>query len=249
MSRSPLPSPHVFGSIVYSILIPFSFVFTALVLVTLRHLLRRPPRTLFAWQIRWAALDAGLRRALCGLTCRVRGRENIPNAPCVFASKHQSTWETIAFHGFFPPFVWVVKRELLWVPIMGWGLAAMNPIALDRSAGRQSLKRMLRQGRAALLDQGLSIMVFPEGTRSTYGTRIPYRTGAAALACSAGVPVVPVAHDAGRYWPRRGWLKSPGAIEVVIGPPIATRGRSPAAVTADIEAWIEGEMETLSNDP
>ena len=192
----------------------------------------------------WSRLVVRLARALCGIRWRVEGREHLPAAPAVILAKHQSAWETLAFQEIFPPQVLVLKRELLWIPFFGWGLALMSPIAIDRARGRAALRDIARQGRERLA-QGFWVVIFPEGTRVHVGERREYQQGGAWLAAQCGVPVVPVAHNAGRLWPRNAFLKRAGTVTVRIGPPIATAGRDAKQVIADVEAWIEGEQRRL----
>jgi len=192
----------------------------------------------------WSRLVVRLARALCGIRWRVEGREHLPAAPAVILAKHQSAWETLAFQEIFPPQVLVLKRELLWIPFFGWGLALMSPIAIDRARGRAALRDIARQGRERLA-QGFWVVIFPEGTRVRVGERREYQQGGAWLAAQCGVPVVPVAHNAGRLWPRNAFLKRAGTVTVRVGPPIATAGRDAKQVMEDVEAWIEGEQRKL----
>ena len=143
----------------------------------------------------WAWLMLRCLRGLCGIRWRVEGREHLPRHPAVILSKHQSAWETLAYQMIFPPQVHVLKRELLWIPFFGWGLALMSPIAIDRARGARALRAMARRG-AERLAQGFWIVVFPEGTRVRPGEHRKYRLGGAWLAVNCGVPVVPVAHNA-----------------------------------------------------
>jgi 1-acyl-sn-glycerol-3-phosphate acyltransferase len=188
----------------------------------------------------WARFFVWVAEALCGIRYRVEGRSNIPSTPCVFLSKHQSAWETLAFQAILPPHAMVIKRELLWIPFFGWGLAMMSPIAIDRAAGMRSLKQLLEQGRQRLAAK-FGIVIYPEGTRVAPGKRGRYQTGGAWLAVHAGVPVVPIAHNAGYLWPRNSFVKRPGLITVSIGPVISTDGRRPDAVIDQASAWIEAE--------
>jgi 1-acyl-sn-glycerol-3-phosphate acyltransferase len=200
-----------------------------------------PPVTrsrLIGW---WAKMTVAWLRVTCGLSHQVKGIENLPAAPCVILSKHQSAWETIAFQEIFPPQAWVLKRELLWVPFFGWGLAATRPIAIDRSAGVRALEDVVKQGIDRLAG-GRYVVVFPEGTRMPPGKRGRYNPGGAMLAKKAGVPVVPVAHNSGSYWSRRGFLKRPGVIEVRVGPPVDVQDKRPKLINAEAEAWIEAQM-------
>lgn len=192
----------------------------------------------WAWFIVWWL------RVTCGLRHEVHGLDNLPRKPGVILSKHQSAWETIAFQTIFPPQAWVLKRELLWVPFFGWGLAASRPIAIDRGAGTRALDKVVRDG-IDRLRGGRWVVVFPEGTRTRPGERGRYNPGGAMLAVKARVPVVPVAHNAGEFWPRRGFMKQPGTIQVVIGPPIETQERRAKQVAMEAEAWIEQTMASL----
>ena len=192
----------------------------------------------------WARLMLILVERICGIRYRVLGAEHIPSRPCVILSKHQSAWETMAFQAIFPPQVQVIKRELLWIPFFGWGLAMVSPIAIDRAAGIRALKQMIEQGKDRL-KRGFWVIVYPEGTRMAPGARGKYQTGGAAIAVHAGAPVVPVAHNAGKYWRRKAFLKYPGTITVSVGHAIDSRGMKAAALTRRVEAWIESEMPRL----
>jgi 1-acyl-sn-glycerol-3-phosphate acyltransferase len=192
----------------------------------------------------WSRLVVRLARALCGIRWTVEGREHLPAKPAVILAKHQSAWETLAFQEIFPPQVLVLKKELLWIPFFGWGLALMSPIAIDRANGRAALRDIARRGRERLA-QGFWVVIFPEGTRVRVGEKRAYQQGGAWLAAQCGVPVVPVAHNAGRLWPRNAFLKRPGNVTVRIGPPIPTAGRDAKQISADAEAWIEGAQRTL----
>jgi 1-acyl-sn-glycerol-3-phosphate acyltransferase len=192
----------------------------------------------------WARMTVAWLRLSVGLRHRVAGLEHLPQQPCVILSKHQSAWETIAFQDIFPAQAWVLKRELLWIPFFGWGLAATRPIAIDRKAGVRALDAVVRQG-LERLQGGRYVVVFPEGTRMAPGKRGRYNPGGAMLAVKAGVPVVPVAHNSGSFWSKRGLLKKPGVIEVRVGPPIDTAGKRPKQVNAEAEEWIEAQMPDL----
>lgn len=200
-----------------------------------------PYRTRFWLISRWAVWMVPWLRICCGVRWQVEGLEHIPQTTGVVMSKHQSTWETLALVRWFTPQSWVLKRELSWLPVFGWALALLRPIAIDRGAGRDAVNQVVSQGKQRLAN-GQWVVVFPEGTRVAAGSRLRYRVGGAVLAVRAGVPVVPVAHNAGHYWPRRSVAKHPGTIRVRIGPPIATEGSTPEQVLARVEEWIEDQM-------
>ena len=187
-----------------------------------------------------------LLRVVCGIRHEVRGIENLPKEPCIVLCKHQSAWETLALQVIFPPQAWVLKRELLWLPFFGWGLAMTSPIAIDRSDGKGAMKQLLKQGKERLA-QGFYVVIFPEGTRVPYGQRGKYKIGGAMLAASSGTPVVPVAHNAGRLWGRNAFSKHPGVVTMSIGKPIATQGRKADEINAEVEAWIENEIQQLAH--
>jgi len=204
-----------------------------------------PPLARYRFISQWARFHIWLLGSLCGLRYRVEGREHLPRGrTAVVLAKHQSSWETLAFQQIFPPQVWVLKRELLLVPFFGWGLALLDPIAIDRGAGRKAVQQIIEQGRQRL-ESGRWVVVFPEGTRMAAGHHRRFGIGGAALAAASGHPVVPVAHNAGHYWPRRGFLKKPGTIHVVIGPLIDSRGKSAEEINRLAETWISETMARL----
>jgi 1-acyl-sn-glycerol-3-phosphate acyltransferase len=189
----------------------------------------------------WAHFTVFWLKLTCNLQYEVSGQENIPNHPCVLLSKHQSAWETIAFQVIFPPQIWVLKKSLMFIPFMGWAFWALNAIPIDRSAGREALKKLVANGKDRL-NRGLWVVIFPEGTRTSPGERGKYHIGGAWLASHAQSTVVPVAHNAGRYWRKNAFIKQPGTIKVVIGVPIETVGLKPDAINKRVEEWIEAEM-------
>lgn len=203
-----------------------------------------PPLARYRAMRPWSVFVIWLARWVLGIRYRVLGLEHLPKGPCVVLSKHQSAWETISFQLFMPPLSFVLKKELLRIPFFGWGLAMTNPIAIDRAAGREALKTLEEQGMQRLA-QGFWVVVFPEGARMPPGQRGKYNVGGAWLAVKAGVPVLPVAHNAGRLWGRNAFIKRAGEVTVVIGPPIATIGRKATEVNAEVEAWIERQMASL----
>jgi 1-acyl-sn-glycerol-3-phosphate acyltransferase len=183
-------------------------------------------------------------RIVCGIRHQVIGIEHIPVQPCVVLCKHQSAWETLALQAIFPPQAWVLKRELLWIPFFGWGLAMTSPIAINRSDGKGAVKQLLKQGKQRLA-QGFFVVIFPEGTRIPFGQRGKYKIGGALLAVSAGVNVIPVAHNAGRLWGRNSFIKKPGLITMSIGDAIESRGLKADEINLRAETWIENEIKQL----
>lgn len=203
-----------------------------------------PPLARYRAIAQWGRVVVWLARVILGIHYQVEGREHLPATPCVVLSKHQSAWETIAFQQIFPPLSFVLKKSLLRIPFFGWGLALFSPIAIDRAAGREAMKQVETQGKARLAS-GFWVLVFPEGTRVAPGQKGQYQPGGPWLASKAGVPVLPVAHNAGHCWPKNAFIKHPGLITVVIGPAIPTAGRKPAQILAEAEAWIENTMQRL----
>lgn len=219
--------------------------FTVVFAVTALVSLPLPPVPRYRFVGIWARVVLVLAHYVLGIRYRVLGAENLPSGgPAIVMSKHQSAWETIAFQLIFPPLSFVLKKELLRIPFFGWGLAMISPIAIDRDAGREALKDIEEQG-ADRMAKGFWVLIFPEGTRVKPGEVGKYNIGGAWLAAKSGVPVIPVAHNAGRLWPKNAFLKHAGEITVVIGPPIATAGKKASAINAEVEAWIEAEMERL----
>ena len=192
----------------------------------------------------WARSMLWWLKVTCNIRHEITGIENIPNSPTIILSKHQSTWETFAFQAIFPTQVYVLKRELLWIPIFGWGLAMSSPIAINRAAGREALKQLVEKGKDRLA-KGLWVVIFPEGTRIAPKKRGKYHIGGAWLAIHTQTPVLPVAHNAGDFWPK-GFIKTPGVIQMHIGTPIQTAGLKTDALNQQVENWIEAEMETLT---
>jgi 1-acyl-sn-glycerol-3-phosphate acyltransferase len=179
-----------------------------------------PARFVAAYARLWVRATLALLRATCGLTHQVRGLENLPSGPCIIASKHQSTWETLAFNLVFRDSAFVLKRDLFYIPIVGWMMWRARNIGIDRAAGPSALRSILRDARAALRE-GRPIVIFPEGTRTAIGAEAPYQPGVAALYSQLKVPVVPVALNSGRFWGRRIFIKKPGRIDVEVLPPIS----------------------------
>ena len=204
-----------------------------------------PYRMRYRFITLWNCFNMWCVEKVCGLRYAVTGREHIPPGPCVILCKHQSAWETYALPCIFPqPLTWVCKRELLWIPFFGWGFAMLRPIAIDRNAGRKALEQLVAQG-IARLERGRSVVIFPEGTRVAPGEKRRYAIGGAMLAERSGYPVLPIAHNAGEFWPKRGFIKRPGTIHLVIGPVIESQGRSAAEINVQAASWIEDAVAQL----
>lgn len=176
-------------------------------------------------------------KVTCGVHYRITGLEHVPAGPFVLLSNHQSPWETIFLYYQFRPICAILKRELLWIPFFGWALAILNPIAIDRSKGRSARNNMLTEG-PKRLRAGLSVLVFPEGTRLAVGQEKKFLTGGAELAIKAEALILPLAHNAGEYWPARKFSKRAGTVDVVIGKAIPAAGREARELTEEVQTWI-----------
>lgn len=191
------------------------------------------------------ALTLWLLKIICRVRYQVTGLENIPrDRNGIILSKHQSIWETYFLPQIFYQPAIILKRELLWVPFFGWGLATVAPIAINRSNTTTAMQQIIAQGKK-YLDAGRWILVFPEGTRIPYGKVGNYRLGGARLAVNTGYPVIPVAHNAGKFWGKRSFIKKPGTIQMIIGPLIETQGRKPEEVMAQVKEWIEDKVKEI----
>ena len=193
----------------------------------------------------WCWLVVEMARVFCGLNYDVEGLENIPKDKAViFLSNHQSAWETLALRIFLPIQTTVLKKELLYFPLWGWALILLKSIVIDRSNQRGALKKLVETG-TACLQEGLNVLVFPEGTRAGAREVLPFNAGGAMLAHKSGYPVIPVVHNAGDFWPRYSFLKYAGTIKVKIGSPIETKGRKASDINAEAEAWIKKAMSEM----
>jgi 1-acyl-sn-glycerol-3-phosphate acyltransferase len=231
------------ASVLFTVFLFLStLVFAALVL--LAGVL--PYRHRFKVARSWALTELAAARLLCGLDYVVEGREHIPADNHISMWRHSSTWETIAQMVIFPPQAWVLKREILWIPFVGWATSLMRPIAIDRGAGHAAVNQVVQQGKQRLA-AGMWVLVFPEGTRVAPGETKKYGISGALLAAATGRKIIPVAHDAGRYWRRRGLLKKRGTIRVVIGPPIDTAGLDARAINEATRTWIDGKVAELES--
>ncbi len=193
----------------------------------------------------WSRLNLWWLEKSCRLRWNIEGLENVDVPNGIVFAKHQSTWETLFLQQLFKPETWVLKKELLKIPFFGWGARLVEPIALDRGAGRRAVEQLIEQGRDRL-QKGRWVIIFPEGTRMPPGVHGRYRIGGAALAEATGYPVIPIAHNAGEYWPRRGFIKKPGVIQVRIGKPIHTKGKKAQQILKEAEDWIEARMQEIT---
>jgi 1-acyl-sn-glycerol-3-phosphate acyltransferase len=202
-----------------------------------RFALARAYATVVLWVLKWS----------CGLTYRIEGAPLPPGAH-IALWKHSSSWETMAMMVVFPRQVWVLKRELLWIPVVGLGVRQMHAIAIDRRAGHSAVAQVVEQGKVRL-EEGSWVMVYPEGTRMAVGETRRYGVSGALLASESQRLLVPVAHNAGYYWPRRGLRKKPGVVRVVIGAPVRATGREVREVNEEIQAWVEATVKRLAPEP
>ena len=232
----------VLRSVLYLLLaplitIPFGFLLTLSIVL--------PMRTRFRIIAVWRRMFMALCHYVLGIRYQVIGRENIPNRPSVILCKHESAWETVSLQAIFPPLVFVLKKSLLMIPFLGWAFAAVKMISIDRSAGKDALRQVINQG-CDRLKAGYWVAIFPEGTRVAPGEARRFKTGGAHLALSAGALALPVAHNAGEFWARNAFVKTPGLITVSIGPAIDPTGKTAEEVTALAEQWIAGELRRIS---
>jgi 1-acyl-sn-glycerol-3-phosphate acyltransferase len=226
----------------------YQFILTPIYAMLVLLLFWLPPLARFRFITGWCGLMLVGARWICGIRCRVIGRGNIPPAgtPHVVMSKHSSTWETLSLNFLFPPLAFVAKKELLSIPFFGWAFALASPITIDRQAGQDAMSQIITQGRERVT-HGFWIVVYPEGTRIAVGKRAHYKTGGARLAIALGIPIVPVAHNAGYLWPKGVFGKRAGTVTVSIGAPIRTDGGDMQRVLSEVETWIEQEVARLGN--
>lgn len=194
----------------------------------------------------WARFNIWTLKVICGIHYRVLGAENIPDQPAIIISNHQSAWETLCFQLIFPPQSYLLKKELLWIPFFGWGLAVNRPIAIDRSKKIRALDHLIKEG-IVRLNEGRWLVIFPEGTRMAPGQHGKFQVGGAMIAANSNATVVPVAHNAGNFWPKNGFLKYPGVIDLIIGPAIETNGMKARDINNQVETWIKNQLENLPN--
>ena len=184
----------------------------------------------------WGYTTIRLARLLVGIKWPLHGLDKMPQGACVLMVNHQSTWETAFLPNLKLRQVWVLKKELMMLPFFGWALAVLRPVPIDRKQKRQAMQKVIAEGRQRI-ESGYSVILFPEGTRAPADAPLPFKLGAARLAAALGVPAVPIAHNAGQFWPKRG-LMHPGTVHVVVGEPIDPHGKTPAEINAIAETWI-----------
>lgn len=233
-------------SSLFSILLAGWTIFCG-ILVLCTYVLPEKPRfhSCYAVCQMWRYGFMGMCHVILGFRYEVQGLENIPASAAIYLAKHQSAWETIALQIWTPPAVFVLKRELLYIPFFGWALWGLRMIWIDRSAGKSALEKIVTQGKKRL-GEGLSIIIFPEGTRVAPGKMGRFKAGGAHLAARTGAPVIPVAHNAGELWPRNAFIKRPGKITVRFGPAIDPTGLGEAELNQRVETWIRDAMGELS---
>jgi len=233
---------RLIGSILFSIYIIIATIITALTCLILFP---------FPYHLRYLVINAyatsviNTLSLLCGIKYTVEGMENIPDQPVIIFCKHQSTWETYILQVIFPALSFVFKQELFWIPFFGWGLAAMKPVAIKRGSGKKAVNQVITKG-TLRLNEGICVVIFPEGTRTQANGPGRYRIGGALLAAESGYPVIPVAHHAGEFWPRKGFVKLPGHITVRVGPLITTKGKTAEAILDEAKDWIEAQMPEIT---
>lgn len=233
---------QLIGSVAFLVFLYLWTFCYAIVLLAVAAFLPFPRR--FEVVRSWAASLLKVLAWTCGITYTVEGLERLPQGNHVALWKHSSSWETIAMIVIFPRQVWVLKRELEWIPLVGWCIRVLHAIAIDRGSGRVAVNQVVEQGKQRLAE-GEWVMIFPEGTRMAPGETRRYGVSGALLASAAGTQIVPVAHNAGYFWPRRGLRKRRGVIRVVIGPAVECAGRDPREINEEAQRWIEAQVAKL----
>jgi len=233
---------HIFYSLSFVSTMFISSVYLSLVAT---FLLPLPFKYRYKFINFYSVLNLWVLKNMCQIDYRVEGRENIPDEACIIFSKHQSALETMIVQRVFSSLTFVVKKELLWLPFFGWGLRAIDPIAIDRKAGRKAIVQIVEQG-IDRLKKGINIVIFPEGTRSKPGTKLEYKKGGAILASKSEYKVLPIAHTAGEYWPKGFFSRQTGTMIFSIGPAIETKGKKPEEIMREAECWIETKMKEIS---
>jgi 1-acyl-sn-glycerol-3-phosphate acyltransferase len=196
----------------------------------------------------WGLFLTWLAKVICGIDYVIEGRERLPTVPFISLWKHSSAWETLAQMFVVPPASWLLKREVLWIPVVGWAVKTYNPIAIDRRAGHSAVNQVVKQGRDRLAS-GMGVVVYPEGTRMPPGQTRKYGVSGALLGVETGAPIVPIAHNSGYLWRRRSLLKKAGTIYLVIGEPIDPAGRDPRQINEQVQAWMEATIAEITRRP
>jgi 1-acyl-sn-glycerol-3-phosphate acyltransferase len=214
-------------------LIPVTVVLTLLGWI----LFFMPFKTRYWIITRWSHFFIFWAKLTCGLGYKVEGLENLPKQAAIVFSNHQSAWETIFFQVLLPPQTWILKKSLLYIPVFGWGLSLIEPIAIQRR-GANAREKLISQG-IEKLKQNRWVIIFPEGTRVAVGEDKRFAKGGASLAQASGYPIVPIRHNAGLFWPRGFFIKKPGIIQLSIGPLIQTQNKSINEINTEAENWIK----------
>ena len=229
-----------------------AFMFVTVIPYTLCILLARvlgaKGNVRYGFAQKWLTLSIDAARVLMGIRYQVHGQENLPvgeTSPAILLVKHQSTYETFLMPAIMPhPLAYVFKKELLYVPFFGWSIGSLDMIHIDRSQRAKAFAKVVEQGQA-LLDKGVWVIMFPEGTRIPRGERGSYKTGGTRLAIATGAPVIPIAVTSAKCWPRKAFVKTSGVVDVSIGKPIPSVGRDAEELMREVETWIEAEMHRL----
>ena len=207
--------------------------------------------TMYWWCAGWLRVAVRGGNVILGIQNRITGMDNLPQgrtSAAVLLVKHQSTWETLCMPTIMPhPLAYVFKKELLYIPFFGWAMARMDMIHIDRSQRTQAFSKVVAQGKR-LMATGTWVIMFPEGTRIARGEKGVYKSGGTRLAIETGAPVVPIAVTSAKCWPRKAFIKTPGVVDISIGPAISSVGRKPDELMREVEAWIEAEMHRLDPD-
>lgn len=194
----------------------------------------------------WVASVLWMTKQCCSLDYKIEGLDNLPKDQAyIVLSKHQSAWETLALRLILPPQTTLLKKSLTQIPFGGWALSTLKPIAIDRDNPKAALKMLISEG-TKHLQEGLVVVIFPEGTRAAPNENKKFNAGGAILAQKSGYPVIPLAHNAGEFWPRYGFLKFSGTITVKIGPLIETQDKKAKEINLEAETWISQAMQDIS---
>ena len=192
----------------------------------------------------WAVVNIWALKWICGVRYRIHGKENLPVHPGVIISNHQSTWETLSYQLIFPAVSYVIKKELFYIPLFGWAMALNRNIGINRTKRRQALIKLIDHCKQRL-SEGRWVAIFPEGTRMPVGQLGEFQLGGAIMAVKTEAPVIPIAHNAGRCWPKNSFRKYPGTIDMLIGPPIETKGKKPREVNKLVRENIKKMLNQL----